>query len=68
MLYRKIYSRVVRREVGRMAMEFAEDDIVSEAIIQDLMFYQKRARKQMASVPHQDDSFMGAAAPEVTGP
>ena len=68
MLYRKIYCRVVRREVGRMALEFAEDDIVSEAIIQDLMFYQNRARKQVAPVPFQGDSFAGAVAPEVTGP
>jgi hypothetical protein len=36
----------VRRDENRIAMEFAENDIVTEAIVQDLMFYQKRGRKQ----------------------
>ena len=46
MLYRKIYCRVVRHDDNRIAMEFAENDIITEAIVQDLMFYQKRARRQ----------------------
>ena len=45
-LYRKMYCRVVRHEASRVAMEFAENDIVTEAIIQDLMFYQKRGQRQ----------------------
>jgi len=66
MLYRKIYCRVVRREEGRMAMEFAENDIVTEAIIQDLMFYQSRARKREAPVRVHEDTMM-TAIPETTG-
>jgi len=61
MLYRKIYCRVVRREEGRMAMEFVEEDIVTEAVIQDLMFYQNRARKHAPPVPVQDEIMMVAA-------
>jgi len=45
MLYRKIYCRVIRHEENRIAMSFAENDIVTEAIIDDLMFYQKRSHK-----------------------
>lgn len=66
MLYRKMYCRIVRREEGRMAMEFAENDLVTEAIIQDLMFYQRRVRKGEAPVRAQKYATM-AAVPETTG-
>ncbi len=41
-LCRKLYCRIVRREEGRLALTFAENDIVSEAVVQDLMFYDQR--------------------------
>lgn len=44
-LYRKIYARVVRYEEDCIALEFAEHDFVAEAIIQDLIFYQKCERR-----------------------
>jgi len=66
MLYRKIYCRIVRREEGRLAMEFAENDIVTEAIVQDLMFYQRRARKREAPMHGHEDLVM-AAVQETAG-
>jgi c-di-GMP-binding flagellar brake protein YcgR len=50
-LYRKIYARVVRTGEQVIALEFAEHDFVAEAIIQDLMFYQKRERRERAREP-----------------
>jgi len=66
MLYRKIYCRIVRREEGRMAMEFAENDIVTEAVVQDLMFYQRRARKRERPMLGHEDVMM-TAVPETAG-
>ena len=50
-LYRKIYARVVRTGEQIIALEFAEHDFVAEAIIQDLMFYQKRERRERVRKP-----------------
>jgi c-di-GMP-binding flagellar brake protein YcgR len=44
-LYRRIYARVVRSEKGRIALEFSEHDFIAEAIIQDLIYYQRRERR-----------------------
>jgi len=65
-LYRKIYCRIVRREEGCLAMEFAENDIVTDAIIQDLMFYQKRACRPAQRESVRDDAPMDLA-PEAAG-
>ncbi len=46
-LYRKIYARVMRYQGECIALEFAEHDFVAEAIIQDLLFYQKRERRKL---------------------
>ncbi len=67
MLYRKIYCRIVRREQGQMAMEFAENDIVTDAIVQDLMFYQARARKREAPARGREDITLDGI-PEAAGP
>ncbi|MDT8386792.1 MAG: PilZ domain-containing protein [Thiogranum sp.] len=45
-LYRKVYARVIRYDLTQVALEFAEHDFITEAIIQDLMFYQSRTRRQ----------------------
>lgn len=45
-LYRKVYARVMRYDQIQVALEFAEHDFITEAIIQDLMFYQSRTRRQ----------------------
>jgi c-di-GMP-binding flagellar brake protein YcgR len=50
-LFRKIYARVVRFDGERVALEFAEHDFVAEAIIQDLLYYQRRERRQAARNP-----------------
>jgi hypothetical protein len=50
-IYRKIYARVVRSEQGRVAFKFAENDTVSQAFIQDLLFYQKRERRRTVRNP-----------------
>ncbi len=50
-LYRKIYARVVRMEGQTVGLEFAEHDFVAEAIIQDLMFYQQRERREQVRQP-----------------
>jgi hypothetical protein len=41
-LYRKSYARVVRAQRERIALEFASRDFAAEAIIQELMGYQRR--------------------------
>ena len=50
-LYRKIYARVVRFHQEKVALEFAERNFVAEAIIQDLLFYQRRERRQVVRKP-----------------
>jgi len=45
-LYRKMYARVIRFEDDRVALEFAEHDLVSEAIVQDLMYFQRQERRR----------------------
>ena len=50
-LYRKIYARVVRSDQQKIALEFAEHDFIAEAIIQDLMYYQKRDRRGNVRTP-----------------
>jgi len=55
-LYRKIYARVVRSEQEKIALEFAEHDFITEAIIQDLMHYQNRERRNSARTPMENDA------------
>ena len=50
-LYRKIYARVIRFEQATVALEFAEHDFVAEAIVQDLLFYQRRERRRLTRRP-----------------
>jgi hypothetical protein len=45
-LYRKIYARVVHADRQTVGLEFAEHDFVAEAVVQDLMFYQRRERQR----------------------
>jgi hypothetical protein len=61
-LYRKIYARVMRSTQDKIALEFAEHDFVAEAIIQDLLFYQHRERRQAARGLFEDDLNMARAA------
>jgi hypothetical protein len=42
-LYRKSYARVVRARQDRIALEFASRDFAAEAVIQELMGYQRRS-------------------------
>ncbi len=44
-LYRKVYARVVRMEGNDVALEFADNDVLAEAVVQDLLFYQRNSRK-----------------------
>ncbi|GMQ89594.1 MAG: hypothetical protein BMS9Abin09_1098 [Gammaproteobacteria bacterium] len=63
-LYRKIYARVVRSDQQKIALEFAEHDFIAEAIIQDLMFYQKRDRRSGARTPVDNgENIMVSATP-----
>lgn len=50
-LYRKIYARIVRSGAEDIALEFAEHDFIADAIIQDLMFYQNRERRESLRNP-----------------
>lgn len=44
----KVYARVVRLEGTEVAFEFAENDALADATIQDLIFYQRNLRKKHA--------------------
>jgi hypothetical protein len=61
-LYRKIYARVVRYEQEQIAFEFAEHDFITEAIIQDLMFYQARERRKQLRDSQRNDLDASCAA------
>ena len=61
-LYRKIYARVVRHEQERIALEFAEHDFIADAIIQDLLYYQHRERRQESRRALEGDTIMTAVA------
>lgn len=67
-LYRKIYARVIRSDQQKIALEFAEHDFIAEAIIQDLMFYQKRDRRNgvRAPVDNGENITVGTTAVEQT--
>lgn len=65
-LYRKIYARIVRCQEGRAAFEFAEQDFIAEAIIQDLLFYQRRERRREARQPVISEMPAETAAAEQT--
>lgn len=66
-LYRKIYARVVRTGEQAIALEFAEHDFIAEAVIQDLMFYQKRERyervRRCSGPVEPDRDAIGSAGP-----
>ncbi len=48
-LYRKMYARVVHSDSQTIGLEFTEHDFVAEAIVNDLMHYQKHERRRQAS-------------------
>ena len=50
-LYRKLYARVVRSSEEQIALEFAEADFVADAIVQDLIYYQKQGRTSLVREP-----------------
>lgn len=47
-LYRKMYARVVHSDRQMLGLEFTEHDFIAEAIIHDLMYYQKHERRRQA--------------------
>ncbi len=50
-LYRKMYARVIHADGQDLGLAFIEHDFIAEAIIKDLLYYQKHERrKQMPSV------------------
>lgn len=59
-LYRKIYAHVVRSDRDSVGLKFLEHDFIAEAIIQDLMFYQKRARPDRQVPRTRDVRYPGA--------
>jgi c-di-GMP-binding flagellar brake protein YcgR len=61
-LYRKIYARVVRFDEERVALEFAEHDFAAQAIIQELLFYQRHERRQVARKPFSRTPLAGSNA------
>ncbi len=50
-LFRKIHARVLRVEGQRVALAFAEQDLVANAIVQDLLFYKNAERRRAARRP-----------------
>mgnify|MGYP001820028211 FL=1 len=48
----KVYARVVRLEGTEVGLEFAENDVLAEATIQDLIFYQRNLREKHAGKVH----------------
>lgn len=47
-LYRKMYARVIHSNRQSIGLEFTEHDFIAEAIIHDLMYYQKHERRRQA--------------------
>jgi ferredoxin-fold anticodon binding domain-containing protein len=45
-LLRKIYARIIRQDMNVVAFEFADKDIIADAIVQDLIYYQRRLHGQ----------------------
>ncbi|MGD8842426.1 MAG: PilZ domain-containing protein [Gammaproteobacteria bacterium] len=45
-VYRRLYARVVRRDEQAIGLEFAEQDFVAQAVIQDLLFYQRHRLRE----------------------
>jgi len=41
-LYRRLYARVVHRDEQTVGLEFAERDFSAQAVINDLLYYQRR--------------------------
>ena len=56
-LYRRIYGRVVRSEQGEIVLEFSRADFTAEAVIRELMFFQ-RQRDRAARLHRNSDSFI----------
>jgi hypothetical protein len=67
-LYRKIYARVVRLEQEKIALEFAEHDFITEAIIHDLMFYKNRERRTSARALAEYDKTVAVSPVRITDP
>lgn len=47
-LFRKLHARVQRVDGKRVALTFAENDLVTHAIVQDLLYYQCMERRRSA--------------------
>jgi hypothetical protein len=62
-LYRKMYARVIHSNGHTIGLKFTEHDFIAEAIIQDLMYYQKSERRRHTYGKIQQNS----AAPEAIG-
>lgn len=57
-LCRKLHARILRIEAQRVALAFAEHDMVAGAIVQDLIYYKSKERRQEArrSIRHTPQS------------
>ncbi len=53
-LYRRMYARVIHSDGQSIGLEFTEHDFVAEAIINDLMHYQKHERRRQARGANSD--------------
>ena len=43
-----MYARVTRCDAENVALEFVEHDLIAEAIVQDLMFFQRQERRKQS--------------------
>lgn len=62
-LYRKMYARVVHSDRQMLGLEFTEHDFIAEAIIHDLMYYQKHERRRQAHTGSRTQSGSGSTLP-----
>jgi hypothetical protein len=47
-LFRKLQARIVRVEDDRLALAFLENNLVTHAIVQDLLYYESLERRRQA--------------------
>ncbi len=50
-LFRKLQARVTRVEGDRVILAFLENDLITHAIVQDLLYYQAMERRRAARAP-----------------
>jgi PilZ domain len=60
-LYRKMYARVIHSNGQNIGLEFTEHDFVAEAIIHDLMYYQKHERRRLPQAESRRETGAGAS-------